>query len=426
MTVLMGVLARCLYAIGDIALYRGVLGYEFSESALRKVCGGLFLAGFAGAMAVLPGVEYIEWVMYGMLWLGMMLIFKKLQFGLVVFVFFARMTITNLVDGISIIIFADNDLGEFLAWKSMEVYCVLVQLGFLFLLAILCCKKRKWSWQESVKKTKGWKFIIGATFMMMPTILSWAWALLSNPFNVQNYIFIESNLLSMAIVALVISVFVLMDKHDKMVEQLALNDRCIREQTEQYRILNEKQKELRAFRHDIKGHILAMRRMAAQGSSQELTAYLEKWAGLQEETFYISSNNIIGDAIFNFYYDKGCREGIEVKVVGKFLQDMDVAEIDLCTVLTNTVSNAYEAALKCGKGSIVTIELSQFCGKTMIVITNPVKEEPKIQGGIMSTTKADKELHGLGISNTMKALEKYDGQITWEKKRDEIVTKIVM
>ena len=62
----------------------------------------------------------------------------------------------------------------------------------------------------------------------------------------------------------------------------------------------------------------------------------------------------------------------------------------------------------------------------MIVITNPVKEEPKIQGGIMSTTKADKELHGLGISNTMKALEKYDGQITWEKKGDEIVTKIVI
>lgn len=262
--------------------------------------------------------------------------------------------------------------------------------------------------------------------MMMPTILSWAWALLSNPFNVQNYIFMESNLLSMAIVALVISVFVLMDKHDKMVEQLALNDRCIREQTEQYRILNEKQKELRAFRHDIKGHILAMRRMAAQGSSQELTAYLEKWAGLQEETFYISSNNIIGDAIFNFYYDKGCKEGIEVKVMGKFLQDMDVAETDLCIVLTNTVSNAYEAALKCGKGSIITIELSQFCGKAMIVITNPVKEEPKIQGGIMSTTKADKELHGLGISNTMKALEKYDGQITWEKKGDKIVTKIVI
>lgn len=45
------------------------------------------MAGFAGAMAVLPGAEYIEWVMYGMLWLGMMLLFKKLQFGLVVFVF---------------------------------------------------------------------------------------------------------------------------------------------------------------------------------------------------------------------------------------------------------------------------------------------------------------------------------------------------
>ena len=424
MTVLMGVLARCLYAIGDIALYRGVLGYEFSESALRKVCGGLFLAGFAGAMAVLPGAEYIEWVMYGMLWLGMMLLFKKLQFGLVVFVFFARMTLSNLMDNMVWYFKGEDSL-----WGNIDVIIIMHSLIALFIILVLIIFNRKKRYLSRETITNNRYTIWLGVIVMFVAASSYYWSGNISEELIQeiaNKMRIKDSLIGIALVCIFAVTMISNERQKKLTEQITINNRCIREQTEQYRILNEKQKELRAFRHDIKGHILAMRRMAAQGSSQELAAYLEKWAGLQEETFYISSNNIIGDAIFNFYYDKGCREGIEVKVMGKFLQDMDVAETDLCIVLTNTVSNAYEAALKCGKGSIVTIELSQLCGKAMIVITNPVKEEPKIQGGIMSTNKADKELHGLGISNTMKALEKYDGQITWEKKGDEIVTKIVI
>ena len=424
MTVLMGVLARYLYAIGDIALYRGVLGYEFSESALRKVCGGLFLAGFAGAMAVLPGAEYIEWVMYGMLWLGMMLLFKKLQFGLVVFVFFARMTLSNLMDNMVWYFKGEDSLGG-----NIDVIIIMHSLIALFIILVLIIFNRKKRYLSRETITNNRYTIWLGVIVMFVAASSYYWSGNISEELIQeiaNKMRIKDSLIGIALVCIFAVTMISNERQKKLTEQITINNRCIREQTEQYRILNEKQKELKAFRHDIKGHILAMRRMAAQGSSQELAAYLEKWAGLQEETFYISSNNIIGDAIFNFYYDKGCREGIEVKVMGKFLQDMDVAETDLCIVLTNTVSNAYEAALKCGKGSIVTIELSQLCGKAMIVITNPVKEEPKIQGGIMSTTKADKELHGLGISNTMKALEKYDGQITWEKKGDEIVTKIVI
>ena len=424
MTVLMGVLARCLYAIGDIALYRGGLGYEFSGSALRKVFGGLFLAGFAGAMAVLPGAEYIEWVMYGMLWLGMMLLFKKLQFGLVVFVFFARMTLSNLMDNMVWYFKGEDSL-----WGNIDVIIIMHSLIALFIILVLIIFNRKKRYLSRETITNNRYTIWLGVIVMFVAASSYYWSGNISEELIQeiaNKMRIKDSLIGIALVCIFAVTMISNERQKKLTEQITINNRCIREQTEQYRILNEKQKELRAFRHDIKGHILAMRRMAAQGSSQELAAYLEKWAGLQEETFYISSNNIIGDAIFNFYYNKGCREGIEVKVMGKFLQDMDVAETDLCIVLTNTVSNAYEAALKCGKGSIVTIELSQLCGKAMIVITNPVKEEPKIQGGIMSTTKADKELHGLGISNTMKALEKYDGQITWEKKGDEIVTKIVI
>ena len=319
--------------------------------------------------------------------------------------------------------------GEDSLWGNIDVIIIMHSLIALFIILVLIIFNRKKRYLSRETITNNRYTIWLGVIVMFVAASSYYWSGNISEELIQeiaNKMRIKDSLIGIALVCIFAVTMISNERQKKLTEQITINNRCIREQTEQYRILNEKQKELKAFRHDIKGHILAMRRMAAQGSSKELTAYLEKWAGLQEETFYISSNNIIGDAIFNFYYDKGCKEGIEVKVMGKFLQNMDVAETDLCIVLTNTVSNAYEAALKCGKGSIVTIELSQFCGKAMIVITNPVKEEPKIQGGIMSTTKADKELHGLGISNTMKALEKYDGQITWEKKGDKIITKIVI
>lgn len=424
MTVLMNVLARCLYAMGDIALYRGVIGYEFSESALRKVCGGLLLAGFAGAMAVLPGAEYIQWVMYGMLWLGMLLLFRKLQFGLVVFVFLARITLANLEDNM-----VWYFKGEDFLWKNIDIIIVMHSLIALFIMLVLIIFNRKKRYLSRVTIINNRGTIWLGVIVMFVAVSSYYWSgNISEELmqKIENKMRIKDSLIGIALVCIFAVTMISNERQKKLTEQITINERCIREQTEQYRILDEKQKELRAFRHDIKGHILAMRRLAAKGSTEELSGYLEKWAGLQEETFYIASNNIIGDAIFNYYHDRGQRESIEVKVVGKFLPDMDVAETDLCIVLTNTVSNAYEAALKCGVGSIVTVELSQFFGKTMIVITNPVKEEPKIQDGTMATTKADKELHGLGITNTMKALEKYDGQITWERKDDEIITKIIM
>lgn len=62
----------------------------------------------------------------------------------------------------------------------------------------------------------------------------------------------------------------------------------------------------------------------------------------------------------------------------------------------------------------------------LIEITNPVQTSPVIEGGVMVTTKDDKENHGLGIYNTKKAVERNGGLISWEQQGKNIVTKIVI
>lgn len=58
-------------------------------------------------------------------------------------------------------------------------------------------------------------------------------------------------------------------------KMLHLNEKCIREQTEQYRLLSDRDRDLRKFRHDSNGHIIALQNLAESGSREELVRYIE-------------------------------------------------------------------------------------------------------------------------------------------------------
>lgn len=193
--------------------------------------------------------------------------------------------------------------------------------------------------------------MVNVILMSVPVLFSWIWNCLPDPFSAQNYVFVETSLLSFIVAFLAVNRTVLAEKEQELLTQIELNERCIREQTEQYHDLERKQKELRAFRHDLNGHMAALLKLVQEGNPEKTETYLKGLFDIQADSFYISSNNVIGDAIFNEYYEKCKAQGVELQVAGKFDDTLNVAETDLCIILTNTVSNAYEAALKCGYGS---------------------------------------------------------------------------
>ena len=425
MTIATGIIARCLYLAADLVLYGGVLGYQTAGTRRKTCSAGLFLAGFVCITAIFPTLPYAAWLMYGMLWLGMELLYEKLPVGLVVFVSFFRLTLANITDGISAIVIAGNDLSSYLNWRFLDIYEIILNALYLGLILIFFNSKMRKK-LEFCRKVKSQKCLVNAILMSVPVLFSWIWNCLQDPFSAQNYVFVETSLLSFIVAFLAVNRTVLAEKEQELLTQIELNERCIREQTEQYHDLERKQKALRAFRHDLNGHMTALLKLVQEGNPEKTETYLKGLFDIQADSFYISSNNVIGDAIFNEYYEKCKAQGVELQVAGKFDDTLNVAETDLCIILTNTVSNAYEAALKCGHGSQILVDIKQFNHKTLIEITNPVQEPLIIEGGVMVTTKDDKENHGLGIYNTKKAVERNGGLISWEQQGKNIVTKIVI
>ena len=76
-------------------------------------------------------------------------------------------------------------------------------------------------------------------------------------------------------------------------------------------------------------------------------------------------------------------------------------------MVSNLISNAYEAALKSDEKKIKVQMYMQNDGSFIII-----KIENSFSGDRLLTTKKDGNIHGVGIESVEKVAEKYDGWVS--------------
>lgn len=421
----LGLLMRVLYMAGDLVLYRWVFRYQFTASkwklALGVFCGGLFLA-----LPVFKFFWIFQWwfcLLFMLIGVTSVLLFQRLQVGLVFFVYIVRQITSNFLKGFLQL----NGLSELENLIRYSWYMIGANIGILFVILLIGWIFRDNGTLKYVQSIKSYFFWLSGMLLLVPaTSIFWGSPSVENIRRAEAIGMIKDGLLGFAMAGWVVFSLALREKKQRLEEQSALNIRCIREQTEQYRLLNEKQKELRSFRHDINGHFTALQRMVEQENIIALKKYIRDLKVIHEDTCFISSDHIIGDAIFNEYYSKGKEEDVLFDVMGKFDKNLTMSETDLCVVLSNVISNAYEAAVRCKEMRQVLVEIGQGKNFTFLKVTNTVKERPDIVDGIMQTTKEDKNLHGFGITNIINVLRKYEGTIEWKYEDGKVITEIVI
>ncbi len=90
-----------------------------------------------------------------------------------------------------------------------------------------------------------------------------------------------------------------------------------------------------------------------------------------------------------------------------------VESMDLVAMVSNLISNAYEAALKSDEKKIKVQMYMQNDGSFIIIkIENSFSGEIVCQGDRLLTTKKDGNIHGVGIESVEKVAEKYDGWVS--------------
>ncbi|MCX4326254.1 MAG: GHKL domain-containing protein [Lachnospiraceae bacterium] len=242
--------------------------------------------------------------------------------------------------------------------------------------------------------------------------------------------YIIAYLIFLLIVVLMVTVFAFLKtqyQHNLLKEKEELQRKYIRMEQLYYSQLEQKNNDLRAFRHDFNSHILVLQDLAYKGQTEELKKYLEEISTIHKQSFYISTGNLIADVIINHFFNK-LENGVLFKTSGYFKEDCFASSFDICTILSNLLNNACEALERkdtpCPKEIYLDIDSSG--GRISILIKNTSGNIIKNKSGSIQTAKPDKDNHGIGLENIQTTAEKYHGFIKTSYKNNMFCTYVVL
>lgn len=208
-------------------------------------------------------------------------------------------------------------------------------------------------------------------------------------------------------------------------EKDELNQKYLQVQQEHYKYLEERETETKKFRHDIKSHMNLLNDFLCEGKYREAKNYVATINGkLDAIGNSVSVNNGIVDAILNKYYSDAKKKQVSMKVSGHLPSQCLIEPFDLCTIFSNLLDNAVEAAEK-SIGKCVEVECGYRNDRLMILIRNDYKGEVKISNGRYITVKTDKENHGYGLLNVERSINKYSGYLKIEN-NDKFVVQVAL
>ncbi len=221
-----------------------------------------------------------------------------------------------------------------------------------------------------------------------------------------------------------IMVFDFFDYYEKGLQAQTL-DVVLKANEENYKILEQNEKELHILRHDILKHMVEIKEMLNAGDKEAASRYVDDINNMVLKNTSISrTGNIVLDSILNTENKKAAALGIKYDVKLNVSEDINISSIDLSRILYNAIDNAIEACEKINdKYILVSITSDEKMLKIIIENTSPYVD---INDNKIKTTKSDYIRHGYGIRSIKDALKNNDGLLSLSYKDGIFVCRIIM
>ena len=208
-------------------------------------------------------------------------------------------------------------------------------------------------------------------------------------------------------------------------EKEAITDKYLNEQKSHYEYLENREKETKKFRHDLRSHMEIISSMANDHDFERMNKYLEKMH-MKIDTFgnLITVQNGIVDAIINQYYTKAIQSGVKMDVKGRLPADCAIDAFDLCTIFSNILSNAFEAAVTTEE-KYISLECRYNDKNIIIVVKNSFDGTTQSSNTQWKTRKEDTDYQGYGLENIKDSVKKYNGMFDIDTKEGMFILTIL-
>lgn len=192
-------------------------------------------------------------------------------------------------------------------------------------------------------------------------------------------------------------------------------------------------------KHDMKNQMAVMEKLLKEQQvtvNEEITGYFEDMQKtLMNLEQKIHTGNVVSDAVISskFYYAAKELKGIHLEADGFLLTDkVHVRAYDIGIILNNGLDNAIEACRKArlkNQDKELYIKIKSFWKQKMffIEIENSFDGEVKWgKDGYPCSTKADSNIHGIGLKNIRYCALKYGGDMDCIAEEEKFILSVML
>lgn len=198
-------------------------------------------------------------------------------------------------------------------------------------------------------------------------------------------------------------------------ERSAYQERFLEAELQASRQYKAAQEDTRAFRHDVQNNLTVVSMLLQDGKTEKAKQYVnEMCAEINALSPKIVSGDEMVDALISAKLAEISERGITFRMDGVIDGGLNWKPLDICTVFANLLDNAIEAAGKTENG-FIDLEFKKSEHHRLIRASNSCAEEADCDALMLSgshfTSKQDKALHGYGIGNLRRTVEKNGGMM---------------
>ena len=184
----------------------------------------------------------------------------------------------------------------------------------------------------------------------------------------------------------------------------------------------------RAFRHDYKNMMTAMKTLLYNREYEQATQLFDEVHDIMQRDIQIHkvySPNVLLDAILQDAANICEEKGIRFSAIAHLPEGKALTDVETVRVFANIMDNAIEACEKTpGSERFIEVISSTTQGWSAIEVSNSFNGELAWNNEELDTTKENKEFHGLGLRIVKETIESLGGLVLIEPDQEQKVFKI--
>lgn len=195
---------------------------------------------------------------------------------------------------------------------------------------------------------------------------------------------------------------------------------------DQVNLITYTQEEIRSLQHDLKYHLRELAVMAKKSNVDDMLRYLENLQKLATNSNEIVfSGNVEIDGNLNYYLNLAQEKLLDVKIDLAVPEKAFESAHDINIIIANLLDNAIVAAEMSEKKELI---FNMKFDRTLLYISvvNSYLGTIVTENKYFRTSKKNKQLHGYGLKNVEKIVNKYNGVLDISYEEDTFTVNVML